>query len=185
MKIKAIHISQTGVENIVTMELEHYMKAVKVQPERWKPGNEESAKIINTIPLDAVPIGTTQKDVDEFENNRGKITSKGKSTFETLLKAAEAGADITKVNEEHFVKGIDQDAAEKDITFEVEQVKTDYVESNAVKESKYSKDELMKYPIDKIQAIAELEITDPKALKQALKSKKKEEIVNSILSFCN
>lgn len=185
MKISAINISKAGDEKPVVMELEHYLKAVKVQPDRWKPGNEAAEKIVAKIPMEAVPIGTTPEDVANFEANRGKIAGvKGKTRFEMLLKAAEAGTDITTADETITAAASLSNALlkaeEPDPTATIENFKKQEAKE---KTSKYIKEDLMKLPLDKIQAIAETEISDEKMLKQVLKSKKKADLVDSIIQL--
>lgn len=200
MKIDVINISRDGVESAPQkMELEHYLKAKKVQPDRWKPANESAEKIVARIPMEAVPIGTTMDDVAKFEAERGKLTAKGKSRFEMLLKAAETGTDISEADEELLnqsanLKSLLSEEAPAGYKSPVVETKPGEVDPGKViadmqpkvvaeKKSKYDKEELMKLTIDKIQAIAETEISDEKTLKLVLKAKKKEDLVNSIIQL--
>lgn len=200
MKIDVINISRDGVESApLKMELEHYLKAKKVQPDRWKTANDNSEKIVARIPMDAVPIGTTMEDVAKFEAERGKLTAKGKSRFEMLLKAAETGTDISEADEELLNQSanlktlISEEAPEGYISPVVETYPGELDPGKVIadmqpktpkeKQPKYDKEELMKLTIDKIQAIAETEISDEKTLKLVLKAKKKEDLVNSIIQL--
>lgn len=101
MKIKAINTDQFGNKSTIDMELEHYLRAKKVQPDKFEPADKKSAEIINKIPMDVVPIGTTQKDVEEFERTRGSKKGKAKSRFEEMLLLVNAGKEIEVLQEEN------------------------------------------------------------------------------------
>jgi len=196
MKINVINISRDGVETPNKMELEHFLKAKKAQPDRWKPADKEAEKLAARIPMDAVPIGTTMVDVEKFEANRGKNTAKGQSRFEMLLKAAEAGTDIQDVSEDL----LQQSQNLKQVISEV--APSDYkkdgmigeLDANGVikvfdknvaaeKKSKYDKETLMKLSMDKLQAIVEQDIVDEKKKAALLKTKKKVDLVDSIIQL--
>lgn len=187
MKILAINISKDGTENSAKpMELQHYLKAVKLQPDRWKPGNAEAEKAIAKIPLAAVPIGTTPADVAAYEANKGKNAGKAQSRFELLLKAAESGTDISTADEELLQQNADLQESLSEV--ESEENQDDFenlITENVIKEkkSKYNPEDLLKLTLDKLQTIAEKEIKDPKLLALVLKAKKKQSIVDSIIQI--
>jgi hypothetical protein len=197
MKINVISISRDGVETNHTMELEHYLKAKKVQPDRWKPGDKE-AKVVTDKFNDAdIPIGTTPEDVAKFEANKGQVKGKGQNKFAMLLKAAEDGTDIAdvpdveldnsldlkaKIESEMAPKGYKSDTVEvTDPEDVIDKMKTAKKETK----SKYVKEDLMKLSMDKVQAIAEKETAGltEKMKKQILKTRKKENLVDSIIQL--
>lgn len=200
MKINVINITRDGKENDpVLMELEHFLKAKKVQPDRWKPADKEAEKLIAKIPMDAVPVGTTMDDVAKFEANRGKNTAKGKSRFEMLLKAAESGTDIQDVDEDVLdqsqnLKELISEKAPSDYKSPVVETKPGEIDPNKVvenlnkektveKKSKYNEEDLMKLTMDKLQAIADKDIPDGKQKDLVMKAKKKADLVKSIIQL--
>lgn len=96
--VKAIHIDRNGIENPCEMTLRSYVQVAKVQPGRWKPADDKSEALIAKVPAAAVPIGTTQEDVEKFEKNKGKVKGKKQASFDRLMDSIARGEDVVDVD---------------------------------------------------------------------------------------
>lgn len=167
------------------MNLRHFLMAKKVQPNQWEPADEASKKITDKVPLEKVPIGTTQADVEAFEKIRGTITGKHSPTdFDAILVAIQKGTEIVDVPDIQS-SGLN---IEKPITFDGVNVIQDEPEIEIDFESPKKEkpnlvhrlEDLKAMDIDKLQAVVDtLNIADN--LKESLKKvKKKDELAKQI-----
>jgi hypothetical protein len=175
------HTNKKSEVSHIRMNLRHYLMAKKVQPNQFEPDDELSKKLIDKVPLEKVPIGTTQADVEAFEKIRGTITGKHSPTdFDAILDAIQKGSEVVDVpqslnpGQPITFDGVNvtQDDPEIEIDFE-SHTKT---KPNLV----HRLEDLKAMDIDKLQAVIDtLNIADN--LKEALKKvKKKDELAKQI-----
>lgn len=97
--IRAKHIDNAGNVTFHKKPLREYLMAKAVKPEAWQPGDAEAEKIVSKIDMSIVPVGTTHKDVEEFERMRGNIKGKRLNKFDEVMARIEAGEDITDIED--------------------------------------------------------------------------------------
>lgn len=188
--VNAIFTDRNGDENNCEMTLKSYLQAAKAQPGRWKPADDKSAALISKVPLEAVPIGTTQKDVEEFEKNKGKVKGKKQIQFDKLMDSLERGEDVTDINledeedspelhseqapEDYKAENVDTDAA--DVTDN-----DDQEQDAAADAQNLSRAKLNKMSNDKLDAVISALPLAEKMKNSLTKLKTKKEKIDQIL----
>jgi hypothetical protein len=94
-KIKVSHKNRDGSVTISEIPLGHYALVEKNHPEWYTPEGEEAKKLAKTIDFELVPIGTSKKDVEEFEKKKGQI-GKPADNFHNQMEAALRGRPKTE-----------------------------------------------------------------------------------------
>ena len=92
--INVIYTNRNGAKKEIKMNLRHYLQAKKVRPLLYEPADENSKLIASKIPLEMIPSGTTQADVDAYEASKGSIKNKKTDKFDDLIDAMEKGIDV-------------------------------------------------------------------------------------------
>jgi len=177
------HTNKKSEVSHIRMNLRHYLMAKKVQPNQFEPDDELSKKLIDKVPLEKVPIGTTQADVEAFEKIRGTITGKHSPTdFDAILVAIQNGTEIVDVPDIQSMnpgQPITFDGV--NVTQEDPEIEIDFESHTKPKSNLVHRlEDLKAMDIDKLQAVIDtLNIADN--LKEALKKvKKKDELAKQI-----
>jgi hypothetical protein len=118
--INVIYSNRLGEKKTIKMNLRHYLKAKKVRPLLYEPADENSKAIAAKIPLNLIPSGTTQEDVEAFEATKGSIKGKKTNKFDELLDAMERGDDVTELDNVRMIA--EKDAVQKPILKKAESV---------------------------------------------------------------
>lgn len=92
--INVIYTNRNGAKKEIKMNLRHYLQAKKVRPLLYEPADENSKLIASKIPLDMIPSGTTQADVEAYEAAKGTIKGTKTNKFDDLIDAMEKGIDV-------------------------------------------------------------------------------------------
>jgi hypothetical protein len=118
--INVIYTNRKGEKKTIKMNLRHYLQAKKVRPLIYEPADENSKAIAAKIPLNLIPSGTTQEDVEAFEATKGSIKGKKTNKFDELLDAMERGDDVTELDNVRMIA--EKDAVQKPILKKAESV---------------------------------------------------------------
>lgn len=118
--INVIYSNRLGEKKTIKMNLRHYLQAKKVRPLLYEPADENSKAIAAKIPLNLIPSGTTQEDVEAFEATKGSIKGKKTNKFDELLDAMERGDDVTELDNVRMIA--EKDAVQKPILKKAESV---------------------------------------------------------------
>jgi len=92
--INVIYTNRNGAKKEIKMNLRHYLQAKRVRPLLYEPADENSKLIASKIPLEMIPVGTTQADVEAYEASKGTIKGKRTNKFDDLIDAMEHGIDV-------------------------------------------------------------------------------------------
>ena len=101
--IDVIYTNRLEAKKEIKMNLRHYLQAKKVRPLMYEPADEKSKAIVAKIPLELIPEGTTQADIEAFELQRGSIKGHKTNKFDELLDAMERGDDVTELTNVRMV----------------------------------------------------------------------------------
>lgn len=151
--INVIYTNRNGEKKQIRMNLRHYLQAKKVRPALYEPADDEAKKIVAKIPMDLVPAGTTQTDVDNFERTKGTIKGRKVGKFDLLMDAIEKGLEVDEILSPRMMDSLTpidnvpapQQESPEDILNELNKNKPTVrpvVKKEATAEAQYSKDEL-------------------------------------------
>ena len=102
--INVIYTNRNGAKKEIKMNLRHYLQAKKVRPLLYEPADENSKLIASKIPLDMIPSGTTQADVEAYEAAKGTIKGTKTNKFDDLIDAMEKGIDVVDAANIRFIQ---------------------------------------------------------------------------------
>ena len=150
--INVIYTNRNGAKKEIKMNLRHYLQAKKVRPLLYEPADENSKLIASKIPLDMIPSGTTQADVEAYEAAKGTIKGTKTNKFDDLIDAMEKGIDVVDAANIRFIQ--ESEAVNKVIpakTESIADITADLTEAkpaakpavvSAAADNLYSRDEL-------------------------------------------
>lgn len=110
MQINVKHVDKEGAVSFHNMPLKQYLQAKRVKPDNFFPGDNKAENVVRKIDMKIVPEGTTQKDVEDFERNRGNNRNMGATTFDQMLDSISKGNDISPKN----LKAVGNETENKD-----------------------------------------------------------------------
>ena len=93
--LRVVETNTKGKETDREMNIRHALQAMRVHPTRFKLAPGEV--LPKGISIDMVPLGTTMKDVEEFEKKRGKVGKLTRTNLDNILDAIENGIELQDV----------------------------------------------------------------------------------------